>query len=83
MSIIDEDGCTIDEGQVEWRDNSAAAYCRGQYPDGEAVDCWGPLESGKGVRAATDAAKVHALTTGHRCTVESSDIYITEVERIG
>lgn len=72
-----EDGCKIDEGMVEWRENSARPYCRN-----EDADCYGPLpRPGKGHAAALSAAKVHALATGHRCTVESTDHYIVDVTR--
>lgn len=75
---VEEDGCIIDEGQVEWRDNSAVAYCR------EAdAECYGRVDQprGGGHAGALLAAKLHTVTTGHQTAVESMNTYIVDVMR--
>ena len=74
-----EDGCVVDDAQVEWRDNSAQAYCRG-----EDAECWGEaLEHDSGHRNALQAAKVHTLSTGHKTAVESTAHWIVDVTPAG
>lgn len=78
MSRREEDGCVIEDGQVEDRNNSATAYCR------EAdADCYGVIDQPRsgGHKGAMIAAKLHTVTTGHKTAVESMDTFIVDVSK--
>lgn len=60
---------TMETAKVEWRDNSAHAYCRDYCG-------WEPPDEARGLDAHREAARQHADATGHRTTVESTAAWI-------
>lgn len=63
-----------EDGQVEWRDNSAVAYCRA---DGCDWDTRGDLDI-RGLRPTRMAAQLHTAESGHQTKVESTEHWIDE-----
>lgn len=65
--------------QVEWRDNSATAYCHEIYCDWKPDRAEAPLANS--LKFQRLQAQLHTSETGHDTKVESTIHYIDEYER--
>lgn len=65
--------------QVEWRDNSATAYCREIHCDWKPDRLEKPLQNS--LQFQRLQAQLHTFETGHDTEVDSTIHYIDEYER--